>query len=440
MDELATVGLMGNEKSRMEEVVQSEEPMTRSVKLIHDVGRRLSMDEMVVNELVSPQELVIFRIPSKTLGRVVIHWGCMALHNNARGPYKGGIRISSDVNAWETIELARLMTLKTAVNDVEFGGGKTGIRVDMADMYRIFGRTPRDSDFERIIRLDAVEYFGHAFKEVFSSHKYIPAPDFGTGGDEMAVIFNQTMDPASVTGKPSGVHGWLPGRREATGWGCFEAAKLAMEEILAGGVEGCSVAVQGFGNVAQWACRYLFDHGAKVIAVTDSRGGAHSASGLNIPELVCHKERTGHVSGFAGEIDNEGLFRLQVDLIIPAALGDAINSENAPGIRARGIVEGANMPVSCHAMDILAEKGVVVVPDIIANAGGVIASMEEYSGSLSAIKIDQSEVQRMISDKIRASFHESLDLSSAEGISLSEAAVQMAIERVYDAMVKRSFI
>jgi glutamate dehydrogenase/leucine dehydrogenase len=310
----------------------------------------------------------------------------------------------------------------------------------MPRMYQTFGRRLRDPGFERIIRIDAIEYFAQNFKDVFSSHRYIPAPDFGTGGDEMAVIFNQTMDPASVTGKPSGVHGWLPGRREATGWGCFEASRLVMEEVFDGELEGCSVVIQGFGNVARWASSYLHDRGCRIIAVTDSRGGAHDPGGLDIPALIEHKESTGHVSGFAGDIDNESMFRLDVDILIPAALGDAIREDNASDIGARAIVEGANMPVSCGGMEILDDRGITVVPDIIANAGGVIASMEEYSGSLSAIKVDRSEVLGIITDKISRSFRESLDLSSSEEVTLAEAAVQMAMERTYDAMRKRSFI
>jgi len=431
---------MVNARSGMEKIVESQEPVTRSVSLMHSVGQRLSLDERAVNELVSPQEVVIFRIPSKTLGKVVIHWGCMALHNNARGPYKGGVRISEDVTAWETIELARLMTLKTAANDVEFGGGKTGIRIDFPSMYRLFGKKPRDSEFERILKLDAVEYFAHAFKDIFSSHKYVPAPDVGTGGEEMAVIFNQTNDPASVTGKPSGIHGWLPGREEATGWGCFEASRVAARELLHKDIGECTAAVQGFGNVGRWTARYLQQHGAKVLAVTDSRGGAYDAHGLDIPSLIERKERSGAVSGFAAEIDNQRLFKLDLDILVPAALGDAITAANAPGIKAKSVVEGANMPVSLDGMEVLNEKKIEVVPDIIANAGGVIGSMEEYSRSLSAIKVDKSQVLGIISEKITTSFRESLDLMSSEGITLSEAAVQIAMQRVYDAMQHRSFI
>lgn len=432
--------MMQGEPSKMETVLQSEEPVTRSIHMMRTAGQRLSLDDVQIHELISPNEVIIFRVPSKTMGKVVIHWGCMALHNNARGPYKGGIRMSGDVNAWETIELSRLMTLKTAANDVEFGGGKTGIRVDMPALYRTFDRKPRDSAFERIIRIDAIQQFAHQFKDFFSTHKYVPAPDLGTGGEEMAAIFNQTMDPASVTGKPSGIHGWLPGRDEATGWGCFEAAKAAMEDIYGRNLQDCLAAVQGFGNVGRWAARYLHEEGARVIAVTDSRGGAYDDNGLDVPALMRHKEKTGAVSGFAAEIDNDKLLKLKVELLIPAALGDAITAENAGEVGAKAIIEAANMPVSWDGMQVLVERDITVVPDIIANAGGVIASMEEYSGSLSAIKTNHSDVERIISQKIRKSFRESLDLASREEITLAEAAVQLAMERVRDAMVKRSLI
>ena len=431
---------MSRRGNKMEALLQSQEPLTRSVELMMQAGERLGLERPTVDELINPQQIIAFRVPCKTLGKVVIHWGCVALHNNSRGPYKGGIRISPDVTAWETVELARLMTLKTAANDVEFGGGKTGIRVDMPAMYRIFGKKMRDKEFERIIRIDAVEYFAHDFKEMFASHTYIPAPDLGTGPEEMAVIFNETMDPASVTGKPAGVHGWLPGRKEATGWGCFVAARQLLEEVLETSLDGATVAIQGFGNVGSWTARFLHQEGARVVAVTDSRGGAYDPKGLDIPALVRRKGETGRVSGFAQEIDNRALFRLKTDVLIPAAIGEVITGRNAGEIGARAVVEAANMPTTVEGMEILKKRDVTVVPDIVANAGGVIASMEEYSRSLSAIKVDRSEVFKIIEEKISTSFKESLDRAGSGDCGLAEAAVEIAVERVYEAMRKRSFI
>ena len=431
---------MSDRGNKMQEILQSREPPTRSVQLIKQAGERLGLDRATIDELINPQQIIAFRVPCKTLGKVVIHWGCIALHNNSRGPYKGGIRISPDVTAWETVELARLMTLKTAANDVEFGGGKTGLRVDMPAMYRLFGKKMRDPDFERIIRIDAVEYFAHDFKEMFSSHTYVPAPDLGTGPEEMAVIFNETMDPASVTGKPGGVHGWLPGRREATGWGCFVATRELLENILDSGLDGARVAIQGFGNVGSWTAKFLHEQGARVVAVTDSRGGAYDPDGLDIPSLAEHKEKTGRVSGFAREISNEDLFRLQTDVLIPAAIGDVITGRNAGEIGARAVVEAANMPTTVEGMKILKERQIAVVADIIANAGGVIASMEEYSRSLSAIKVEKSEVFKIIEEKISTSFKEAVDRAGSGDSGLVEAAIEIAVERVYSAMRRRSFI
>jgi glutamate dehydrogenase/leucine dehydrogenase len=431
---------MDDVRCKMELLLDTRAPITRSVSMLRTVGELMGLDKRVIAELICPQEVVVFRVPTKTLGKVMIHWGCMCLHNNARGPYKGGIRISDGVTVWDTIELARLMTLKTAVVDIELGGGKTGIRVDMPRMYDVFGRTPRDREFERIIRLDTMESFAQNFRDVFASHKYIPAPDVNTGGEEMAVIFNQTMDPASVTGKPRGVHGWLPGRKQATGRGCFEISRIACEEQLGKDLSDCTVAVQGFGNVGIWSALYLHDYGAKVVGVTDSRGGAYDEKGLDVPSLIEHKRTRGMVSGFSGEIDNRRLLELDTDIIVPAALGNAIDADNAPRIRTKMLVEGANMPVTAEAMDVLKRRGVIVIPDIIANAGGVIASMEEYSRSLSAIKMAEETVFKVIEERISRSYLEALDLTNQHELTLPEAAIWMASERVYDAMGKRSLI
>jgi glutamate dehydrogenase/leucine dehydrogenase len=434
-------GPKATDPSRMEVLLQSVEPPTRSATLMRRVGQRLGMERAVIDELVNPQQVVAFRLPCKILGRVIIFGGVMVLHNNARGPYKGGIRLASDVTIWETTELARLMTLKTAATGIEFGGGKTGIRVDMAEMYRIFGREGRDRAFEKIITLDAVECFASAYRDLFAKHIYIPAPDLSTGPDEMAFIYNETLDPASVTGKPEGTHGWLPGRRESTGYGVTFVTLRLLEEILHRDVKGSRIAIQGFGNVAQPLAQYLADLGAKVVGVTDIFGGTYDENGLDIQGMVEHTQRTGGVEGFGKRsLTNEELFALDVDVLIPAAIGHVIHEGNATKVRAKAIVEAANMPVTMEAMDILEQRGVAVVPDILANAGGVIASMEEYSRSLSAIKMAKEDVLRIVRDRIGENLDLSIKLSRELGISITEAATQLAVERVYEVMVRRRFI
>lgn len=401
----------------------------------------MGLSSLIIDEIVNPQNVQIFRISCKILGKVILFWGVLALHNNARGPYKGGIRLAPDVTIWETVELSRLMTLKTAVTDVEFGGGKTGIRVDMPHMYEVFGRTPRDLEFEKIITLDAIEYYSQSFRDIFSKHIYIPAPDMGTGPEEMAFIFNETQDPASVTGKPEGVHGWLPGRRESTGYGCCFVCLKLMEEILDIDPEKSTVAIQGFGNVGQPLAEFLTQRGVRVVAIRDLYGGVYDPDGIDVPALIQYTKKNGTVEGFASlSISNEELFALKVDVLIPAATGYVINKDNSPKISAKGIVEAANAPVTIEGMRILNEKGVVVIPDILANAGGVIASMEEYSKSLSAVKISKSEVFSIIIEKIRDNLNHCIELSKRQNITIAEASIQLAMERIYSAMKSRRYL
>jgi glutamate dehydrogenase/leucine dehydrogenase len=334
------------------------------------------------------------------------------------------------------------MTLKTAAVDIEFGGGKTGIRVDMAEMYRVFGRTPIDRDFEKIISLDAVEYYAKAVGSLFSEHHYVPAPDMGTGPDEMAFIYNETQDSASVTGKPEGTPGWQPGRREATGFGVSYVTLRLLEDRLNVPARRAAVAIQGFGNVGSYAARYLAEAGVRVVGVTDSYGGTCRTAGLDIDALVAHVEREGTVRGFAGgdPLLNDQIFALDVDVLIPAATGHVITDRNAGGIRARAVVEGANMPTTMEAMDILTRRGIVVMPDIVANSGGVIASMEEYARSLSAAKMPQERMFQTIRDLLSTAMDVTAARSDELKVTLTEAAVGIAIERVYDAMRGRRMI
>ena len=428
--------------NEMENILQNVAPQTRSVWLMERAGARLGIPRDELDALIAPQQVTVFRIPCKILGQVVNFWGCLALHNSARGPFKGGIRLAPDVTIWETTELARLMTLKCAVCDVEFGGGKTGIRVNMADMYRLFERTPRDLAFERIISLDAIEYYAKEFREVFSKHIYIPAPDMGTGPDEMAFIYNETLDPASVTGKGEGVHGWLPGRKESTGIGCSYVALRMMHEVL--GIEpgDASVALQGFGHVGQPLAVDLAAHGVRVVAVTDLYGGVANPGGLDVDGLLEHVARKATVGEFSGgePIGNEALFQLKADVLIPAAAGEVIDAPVATALNARCVVEAANMPTTVDGMKVLEQRGIPVVPDILANAGGVIASMLEYSSSLSAIKPSQEGVYGVVREKIGDNFNLARERAQAEGIGFVEAAIELAIERVYRVMKGRRML
>ncbi len=428
--------------TEMEQVLQTKAPQTRSVWLMQRAAVHINMPREDVEELVNPQQVTVFRIPCKILGKVVNFWGCLALHNSARGPFKGGIRLADDVTIWETTELARLMTLKCAVCDIEFGGGKTGIRVDMQQMYQLFERTPRDLEFEKIIALDAVEYYAQAFRDVFSSHVYIPAPDMGTGPDEMAFIYNETQDPASVTGKGEGLHGWLPGRKESTGIGCSYLTQRALPEMAGVDPDGATVAIQGFGNVGRPLAQDLAANGLKVVAVTDLYGGAYNQEGLDIDGLLEHYDRAATVGGFPGgaPINNDGMFALEVDALIPAATGDVITGRNARDIKARCVVEAANMPTTVEGMKGLEERKVPVAPDILANAGGVIASMLEYSSSLSAVRATREQVYEIIRRQIGDNFTAACQLAEQERTTVCEAAVRIAVERVHGVMKARRML
>jgi len=429
---VANVELIG-----IEELLHNKEPENVSSGLVRKAGHRLGYPKEVIDQLVQPDEVLAFRLTVDLFGKVIKPYGCIVLHNNARGPYKGGIRLANDVDVWETSELARLMTLKTAASGVEFGGGKSGIKVDLNAVYALFGIKNRNLEFETIVKKAIITQYALKHKELLSSHTYVPAPDMGTAGPEMAVISGITGDPASVTGKPEGIHGWLPGRKEATGYGVATAVLETLEHL---GIPAnkAKVAIQGFGNVGSYTAKFLAERGVTLIGVVDIFGGVQDPSGLDVPALLKHLEENGTVKGFNDQpLNNEQLFKLPVDILIPAAAGHVLNKEVSPGVKAQAVVSAANMPATPEGMTILEEKGIYVFPDIVANAGGVIASNLEYSSSLSARPSKQEEVLEFVAERIKATFADFSKIVVAEKISPTEAAIQLAVKRVYEAMKLR---
>lgn len=429
--------------NRLEEYVRSEEPVTRSALLLLDSAKRLKIPEDAIQEIIKPCAVHIQRLPVPILGEVVNIISGIVLHDRARGPYKGGIRLAADVDLWETTELARLMTMKTALADIELGGGKSGISVDLRALYTHMTRAKRFSgeyrEFERIAKSDIMTEFAKCFRNLFASHEYIPAPDMGTGGAEMVRIYNETKDPASVTGKPDGIEGWLPGRAESTGYGVYHAILRDMERR---GVapDQCTVAIQGFGKVGSYAARFLFDERVRVIGVTDISGGAHDPQGLDIDALSAYCKRSGGIAGFdAKKITNEALFRLRCDYLVPAASGHVITSENAHGIGAKCVVEAANMPVTFDGMKVLLANNVAILPDTYANAGGVIASNLEYRQALGGAKFTREQTLAEIRARLDAAYDAAAPLL-AKGRTLTEATADVALMRVYETMVNRSLL
>ncbi len=319
-------------------------------------------------------------------GQIGNYIGYRIQHDDSRGPYKGGLRYHPDVDLDEVRSLASLMTWKTAVVNVPFGGAKGGIQVDPSKLSR--------RELERLTRR-----FVDQIGALIGPDADIPAPDMNTNANVMAWIFDQYSkrygySPGVVTGKPVELHGSF-GRAAATGRGCL----FAIREVLQASqkkIEGTRFVVQGFGNVGSWFSRLVHEAKGRILAVSDVKGGIFNGDGLDIPAVCAHQERTGSVVGFAGAqpISNEDLLLAECDVLVPAALGHVITKENAPDIRAKWILEAANGPVTADADDLLHQRGVVAIPDIWANAGGVTVSYFEWTQNTQQFRWPEDQVNR----------------------------------------------
>jgi glutamate dehydrogenase/leucine dehydrogenase len=348
-------------------------------------------------------------------------------HNTSRGPAKGGIRIDKNVTLEETTDLAERMTLKTALTGIPFGGGKTGIRLDSLKL---------DSYMKKEIMKELV----HIIRGDLASGYYIPAPDMGTGPKEMASIYGELHIPECVTGKPLGIGG-LPGRKEATGRGVSFSAMYGAKKLLKKDIKGLKVAVQGFGNVGSWTAYFLHEMGAKVVAVSDVNGGLYNAKGIDINKLMAYVDKNRFVKGFDGDsITNEELLEVEADILIPAACENVITSKNAAKVKARLVVEGANGPTSQEADEIFKKRSVEVIPDFLANAGGVIASYIEWKSAKSGSLTSSQEVFEFIDRTIEKSFAKLLVLAKDRKLTNKEAGLVLAVKEVTSAMENRGWI
>lgn len=359
--------------------------------------------------------------------RLVAAPAYMVFHNTARGPAKGGIRLSPSVTLEETTDLAERMTWKTALVRLPFGGGKSGIAIDPSNL----------TLFERI---NLFHEFVHISRGELTTGAYVPAPDLGSGPQDMALIYGETHILESVTGKPPRVGG-LPGRLEATGRGVAHSARIALREVLRKDVAGATVAVQGFGNVGSWAARFLSDWGAKIVAVSDVTSGIHDAGGLDIGALSDVAKAGGTVSDVSGEhVTNDELLALDVDCLIPAAVENVLTAETAARVRASLIVEGANGPTTAEGDAALSDNGVAVVPDILANSGGVIASYIEWRKAKSGSITGREEVFEAIETLISSTFTEVAGLAGEHQVSMRRAAGISAVGEVVSAMRDRGWL
>ncbi len=293
-------------------------------------------------------------------------WGYLVIDNTKLGPGKGGIRMTPTVNEIEVARLARAMTEKNALARLSFGGAKAGLAFD-----------PLIAD--RRTKKEIIEWFARELKPLMPRY-YIAGPDINMGAEEMAWFVKAAGNRRVATGKPKALGG-LPHELGSTGYGVALAAELALQ-FKKIPIKGATVAIEGFGNVGTFAARFLTERGAIIIAVSDSRGVAYSPGGLDYQKLISVKKKTGSVSNYPGtkRLPHPALFALAVDLLIPAALPDVINDENVAEVKAKIIVEGANIPMRIKHEQALHQRGILVIPDIVANSGGVISSFAEHKG------------------------------------------------------------
>ena len=384
-----------------------------------------------VETLKRPKRALIVDVPIELDNGTVAHFeGYRVQHNTSRGPAKGGVRFHQDVTLSEVMALAAWMSIKNAAVNVPYGGGKGGIRVD-----------PRQLSMKELERL--TRRYTSEIGIIIGPTKDIPAPDVNTNEKVMAWMmdtYSMNIGETAtgvVTGKPVDVGGSL-GRREATGRGVFTIACEAAAQIGLS-IEGARVAVQGFGNVGGTAGKLFAEAGALVVAVQDHTGAIANDKGLNVPKLLEHVAKTGGVAGFKGgePIKPAEFWGTKCDIMIPAALEGQVTKDNAGKIKARMLIEGANGPTTPEADDILDDKGVLVVPDVIANAGGVTVSYFEWVQDFSSFFWTEDEINERLERIMVAAFTAIWKVAQEKQVSLRTAAFIIACARVLEARAER---
>ena len=414
-------------------MVRDSSMLDGTIASLDTAVRSLGLEDDMRETLVTPWREIQVGMPVQMDdGKVRVFHGYRSQHNASRGPYKGGIRYHPNADLAHTRALGMLMTWKTALADVPFGGAKGGVSVD-----------PRELSTGELNRL--TRRYTMSIHHVIGVNRDIPAPDLGTSAQTMAWIMDaygsiHGHTPGIVTGKPIELGGSL-GRAEAPGRG---AAVVGCRAIVDSGStpDQCTVAVQGFGAVGSAAAQTMFDNGAKVIAVSDVDGAIINTSGLDIPALLRIVLDGGSVSDFvdADPLDNADLLTLDCDVLIPAAIEDVITPVNAPDVRAGIIVEGANRPVTSVADEILADAGKNVIPDILANAGGVIASYFEWAQNIQVFNWELERVNRELDKKMNKAYDVTKAQADRNGGSMRKAAFDVAVNRVAETIKIRGYV
>ncbi len=402
-----------------------------ALQQLEEAAKLIRLDPDIHEMLKHPKRSIEVSVPIRMdNGDIRVFKGFRVQHNDARGPCKGGIRYHPDVTFDEVKALAMWMTWKTALMDLPYGGGKGGVACNPKEL--------SVSEKERLTRR-----YTYMLLDFIGPDKDIPAPDVYTDEQTMAWImdtysmFEGFNVPGVVTGKPVSIGG-IVGRKEATGRGVFY---ISMEVLKRKGISprNAMCAIQGFGNVGYVTARLLHEEGCKIIAVSDSKGGAYRKDGIDPLKLREHKMKTGTVMDFAGSenITNDELLELNCDILILAAMEGALNRNNAANTKARIVIEGANGPTTPDADEILYSKSIIVVPDILANGGGVTVSYFEWVQNIERIFWREQEVNLKLHEKMTKCFNDVWEMANELRVNMRKAAYAIALKRVSDAIISR---
>ncbi len=390
--------------------------------------KQITLSKEVAEILASPKEQLQFSIPIRMdNGELKVYQGYRVRYNDARGPTKGGIRYHQDVTLDEVKALSFWMMVKCAVIDIPYGGGKGGITVD-----------PKKLSVRELERLS--RGWVRAAYPIIGPQRDIPAPDVNTTPQIMAWMVDeystiaQSHQPGFITGKPISLGG-SQGRGTATAQGGFYALRESLKHIKS----GKTVAIQGFGNAGAVMADLLAQDGFTIVAVSDSKGGVHNPTGINISQAKQHKEKTGQLAGFSGSspVSNKEILELPVDILVLAALENQVDEKNANNVKAKIVVELANGPTTPAADDLLHKKGVFVIPDVLANSGGVCVSYFEWVQNLYGYYWTEKEVFAKLEEKMVKEFNAVHAISSKKGIDMRTAAYVVALERIAKAVQER---
>ena len=404
-------------------------PFEVALEQLDEAAKLIKLDNGMHKILAHPKRVLTVSVPVRMdNGEIAVFTGFRSQHNDARGPYKGGIRYHPQVTLDEVKALSMWMTWKCAIAEIPYGGGKGGIICNPKEM--------SEGELERMTRR-----YAYAISDIIGPHTDIPAPDVYTGGKEMAWIMDtysalkgNFVQPELITGKPLPIGGSL-GRNEATGRGLSFTVREAAKKLKIN-LKTATVAVQGFGNAGQFAAQLIEEQGAKIIAVSDSQGGVHNKNGLQVGTLRKHKEKTGSVVGFPGakSISNEDLLETECTILIPAALENQITKKNAGKIGAKIMAEAANGPTIPEADDILYKNKVLVIPDVLANGGGVTVSYFEWLQNLRREYWSENDVNERLDRNITKAFLDVYGTHEKYGVNMRKASTLLAVNRVVEAL------